>query len=963
MRLIRHSIDLAPLLAKAVDFHQAGDLASAQEIYAEILADTPGHFDSLHLLGVLRHQQGRNEEARSLILSAISVNPKSVDALCNLGIVLQELGRHGEAVDVYDRVLKIDSRHPEALNNRGTALRALNRPAAAIMSFDRALAMRPDHVEAHYNRAALLAALGRYDEAVASFDQLITARPDYFEAHRGRGRALLAQQKPEAALISYARAVALRPDDFEVRFDRGVALNRLDRYREALGELEKALALRPDNDAALAQCGIALAELERYREAEACLTRAVSARPNDAAALDSLGVALQGLGRLTEALERHDRALAIKAANPVALNNRGHALAALGRHAAALESYDRALAFVRPGVRVLLNRGIAFNALKQPREALECLDAAISLAPDNATAHCQRGDALMASRNLAGALESYEKTLLLRTPLSDVLDRLAMCVAKLCDWTRAAEIARQLEIRVSDGTAVIAPFTLLQYDSTPAQQLACARHYVRERIPSASAARAAPARKHDKLRIAYLSANFNRPAVASLVAGLFERHDRAKFEITGISFGIGESAAARTRVVSALDAFHDLHALADEEIAQRLSNLEIDIAVDLTGHGPDGRPGILASRPAPIQVNYLGYPGTMGAAFIDYVIADSIVVPPGEEDFYTEKVVRLPDCCQVNDAKRAIAEVTPTRKDAGLPENGFVFASFNSGIISAPVFEVWMGLLARVEGSVLWLSEVPDATKFNLRQRAGALGVDPDRLIFAARIAQAEHLARHRLADLFLDTLPFGTRSAASDALWTGLPVLTCRGNSFAGRVAASQLNCLGLTQLVTASLTEYAALARWLAQDRDILAEIKKRLVENRSTSPLFDADLMRRNLEEAYTVMWARREAGERPASFDVEAAPPPIAVPAPPRAAQVPTPPAPTPPAPTPPAATPPAATPPESAAGHEAPPAEVPAAAAPAPVDSAASADAAAVAAPPADAGATADPTATPPSPQV
>jgi predicted O-linked N-acetylglucosamine transferase (SPINDLY family) len=271
-------------------------------------------------------------------------------------------------------------------------------------------------------------------------------------------------------------------------------------------------------------------------------------------------------------------------------------------------------------------------------------------------------------------------------------------------------------------------------------------------------------------------------------------------------------------------------------------------------------------------VSYLGYPGTMGADFIDYVIADSIVVPPGEEEFYAEKVVRLPDCYQVNDANRVIAETKPTRKEAGLPEKGFVFASFNNGILSAPVFDTWMGLLTRVGGSVLWLSEVSDGTKDNLRQHAAARGVDPERLVFAPRIEQAEHLARQRLADLFLDTLPSSTQAAASDALWAGLPVLTCRGNTFAGRVASSQLHSLGLTELVTASLADYAALAQWLAEDRDILAEIKKRLAENRLTCPLFDTDLMRRNIEEAYTVMWARRQAGASPESFDVEAPPPP-------------------------------------------------------------------------------------------
>jgi protein O-GlcNAc transferase len=669
--------------------------------------------------------------------------------------------------------------------------------------------------------------------------------------------------------MSYARAVSLRPDDVELRFDRGILLNQLGRFREALGELDRVLAGDPDNSAALAQRGLALAELERFDEAEECLARAVSLRPGDAAALDSHGVALQGLGRAAEALICHDRALAIASDHAAALHNRGHALVSLGRHAEALDSYDRALALAPADPRTLLNRGIALNAMGRYHDALTYLDDAIGRAPDNAAAHLQRGAALMATGDFAGALASYEQTLVLGTPLTEILDRLALCVAKLCDWTRTAEITRQLEIHIRDGSAIISPLTLLHYESTPSLQLACARNYVRTRFGSPSSSRAAAPRKHDRLRIAYLSANFNRPALASQVVGLLEGHDRARFEIHGISFGPDEDAAERTRVVLACDLFHDLHASNDRQIAERLRELEIDIAVDLTGHGRGGRLGILVSRPVPIQVNYLGYPGTTGADFFDYIIADSLVLPPGEGAFYSEKIVRLPGCYQVNDAGM-IAEATPSRDEVGLPNSGFVYASFNGGIISEPIFDAWMAVLSEVEGSVLWLSEVGDTTKSNLRQHAQARGVDPVRLIFAPRVGHDEHLARLRLADLFLDTLPCGTRAAASDALWEEVPVVTCRGKTFASRVAVSLLHSVGLDLLVASQLREYTALARLLAQRPDMLSGIRKRLGEKRLMSPLFDSDRLRRNLEEAYKVMWARYESGDPPWSFDIEGSP---------------------------------------------------------------------------------------------
>ena len=414
---------------------------------------------------------------------------------------------------------------------------------------------------------------------------------------------------------------------------------------------------------------------------------------------------------------------------------------------------------------------------------------------------------------------------------------------------------------------VISPGALLAYDTTPALQLACARTFAEFRFAGAAPMHRT-GRHRDKLRIAYLSADFGGHATSRLIANLFERHDRSRFEITGICHGADDGSEARARAVAALDTFRDVRDLGDRDVAKLMTELEIDIAVDLNGYTSDARPGILSHRPAPIQVNYLGYPGTMGADFIDYIVADAVVVPPGEERFYTEKVVRLPDCYQVNDTRRPISERTPTRQEAGLPEQGFVFCSFNaSHEITAAVFDAWMRMLTAVEGGVLWLLHDNTWAQDNLERAAVARGVDPARLVFAARAEPPDHLARHRLADLFLDTLPHNGHATCSDALWAGLPVLTCRGDTFAGRVAASLLQAVGLPELITSSLADYTALALWLAQDRDLLGEIRKRLAENRLGRPLFDTDLSRRHIEIAYTAMWQLWQRGESPRSFKVE------------------------------------------------------------------------------------------------
>jgi protein O-GlcNAc transferase len=424
---------------------------------------------------------------------------------------------------------------------------------------------------------------------------------------------------------------------------------------------------------------------------------------------------------------------------------------------------------------------------------------------------------------------------------------------------------------VREKKSIISPFTLLGYSGDPALQLHCAKNSIAHQVRLPPRPLWTGARwHHGKLRVAYLSADFHRHATAYLMAELLERHDRSRFEILGVSFGVDDESEMRRRLIAAFDQFHDVRATGDEEVAKLLRDLQVDIAIDLMGHTHDARPGILAYRPAPIQVSYLGFPGTTGAEFIDYIVADKTVAPFEHQPFYTEKIVHLPDCYQVNDSKRNIAERTPTRREAGLPETGFVFCCFNNAWkITPEVFSVWIRLLHAIEGSVLWLLRDDESAERNLRMEAQARGIDPARLVFASRLPIEDHLARHRLADLFLDTLPCNAHTTASDALWAGLPLLTCEGTAFAGRVAASLLNATALPELVTYSLEDYEALTLQLAREPSLLEDYRKRLARNRLSHPLFDTARFRRHIEAAYLQMWDIWQRGEPPRSFAVEAA----------------------------------------------------------------------------------------------
>jgi len=398
---------------------------------------------------------------------------------------------------------------------------------------------------------------------------------------------------------------------------------------------------------------------------------------------------------------------------------------------------------------------------------------------------------------------------------------------------------------------VIQPFVLMGYSEDPALLRHCAENYVHRVAPAQPPLSDGKPYRHDRIRLAYLSADFHQHPTAQLMAELFERHDRNRFEVNAFAFGPDDGSAMRGRLVKAFDAFEDVRRLSDLEIAKLIRAREIDIAVDLNGHTHEARPGIFSHRPAPVQVNYLVYPGTSGANYMDYILADRIVLPLDQQPFFSEKIAYLPDCYQANDSTRSLPQA-PSRSEAGLPETDFVFCCFNnSWKITAPVFEIWMRLLDKVPGSVLWLLESP--ANGNLRAQAEARGIAANRLIFAARLPPDQHMARLQLADLFLDTLPYNAHTTCSDALWAGVPVITCYGRAFQARVAASLLKAIDLPELVTARPEDYEALALELAADPALLQATRDKLERNRLTTPLYDSERFRKNIEAAYEAMLA--------------------------------------------------------------------------------------------------------------
>ena len=582
----------------------------------------------------------------------------------------------------------------------------------------------------------------------------------------------------------------------------------------------------------------------------------LSADPDNAAALYSLGVILLNSGNLSEAIQviKHGIQVAPHFA-PLRFAD-GEALKAAGEHEAALKSYDEALRINPEYTEALINSGVLLRDLLRHHEALERFGKVLAIDPNHLSALANYAILLTEFKQSEKAIEFFEQLLRLN-PNYDYGPGL-LCYERLhiCDWTDFYKASKTIIEGIRAGCRSCKTLAFMALSDSARDHLLAAQIFAKSYCPKKSISLwQGEYYRHDKIRLAYVSPDLREHPVGHLMAGIFEHHDKSRFETIAISLGIDDQSRLRARMLKAFDRFIDVRLTSSRRIAEMMREMEIDIAVDLAGYTADSRTDIFAYRPAPVQVNFLGYPGTMGTGYIDYIIADRQVIPEDHQQFYTEKVLYLPDAYLPTDASVNIAEQTPSRAECGLPETGVVFCSFSHDYkISPPLFDVWMRLLRQVPGSVLWLMSRSDSSQRNLRHEAESRGVDSSRLVFAGRVPQVEdHLARYRQADLFLDTHPYNAHTTSADALMAGLPVVTYMGDSFPSRVAGSLLHAIGLPELITHSLEDYEALALKLVTTPSLLADTKLKLAANKETYPLFDTQGFCRNLESAYSEMWS--------------------------------------------------------------------------------------------------------------
>ncbi len=743
--------------------------------------------------------------------------------------------------------LRLSPLHPDAVYLLGAIALETGRPVQALLHLHHAATLRPGDAAFQHALGEAYRAAGRPAEAAARFHEALRLEPSLGAAHHALGLALLDQGDVTGAIASFRQAVALRPESERFHLNLGRAL-------QTQGDVEGAAA---------------------------CYTEAVRLNPRYALAHNNLGVALQAQGRHAEALDRFRQALELHAEYPEAHLNRASSLLAIGEARAARDEYQEAIRLRAGYAKAHLGLARALEALGELPAALAGYREAVRLQPDSVEAYQALGNLLLVQPDWEGARAAFERSLALAPDNPEAFARLVYTRQMLCDWRTLDEDLVRLERDTASALeqgkpSPVVPFCALTLPWTAERQRAIARSHSEATERQAVSRRAAlglclpepgpPA--GGRLRIGYLSGEFRDHAVAHLTQGLFGLHDRRGFEIFAYSYGSDDGSTYRRRIARDCDHFVDLDPLSVPEAARRIAADGIHVLVDLQGYAGFSRNALLALRPAPVQAHYLGYPGTIAGAFTDYLVGDAVVTPPELWPAFGEAVAVLPDCYLATDREQPISPRPVARAEHGLPAAGAVFCAFNNRYKLEPrLWGVWMRILEQVPGSVLWLSPGGPVAEENLRREARARGVAPERLVFARHVpGKPEHLARHRAADLYLDTLYYNGHTTACDALWAGLPVLTCPGGTFAARVGASLLTSVGLPELIVPDLEAYERRAVHLARHPDELHGLREKLAAQRLTWPLFDTARRVRNLERAYRTMWERYSAGEPPVGFRV-------------------------------------------------------------------------------------------------
>jgi len=809
--------------------HFEGNLTDAISAYKQILNYDKQHAESLHYLGIASLQQGRPTEAQDLIKKSLDSKPGQSDAWANLAYCQNLSKAYAVAAISSERAIALDRKNDGAYINLGNAKQGLGLLDQAKENFEYALKLQPRNYSYKYNLATILIKLKNYERATALLEEVIAANDRFSEAINNLTVCYMILKRYHEALAIADRAIKVIPGRAESWSNRAAVLNHLASYREALVSCAESIKLDP----------------------------------NYADAWSNQGYAQRRLGFMNESLISVDTALALEPNHAEAWTTKGNLLYDSGLYEKALSCYECASKLLPDNVESLLNKGNSLESLSRNLEALACYNRALMLRNDFANAWIGRGNIFSKIGRYAKAVSSYKRALQLQPNSDYLLGKLLHTELVLCDWTHFIDRRDQIREATGQGRRPATPFQALLFEDDPHIQKLIATRYAESQLRTGESVAPflAPVRK-ERITLGYFSTDFRDHPVSYLAAELFEQHDRGRFNVVGVYLGPETGSDMQRRLIRAFDRFLFFGNLPTNEIVKRSHEIGIDVAVDMNGYTQGSRFDIFASRVAASQMSFLGYPGTMGSSFFDYLIADRVVIPERNIACFSEKIIFMPNCYQPNDSMRLISTNKVTRESCGLPKDGFVFACFNNNMKILPdIYKCWMRALDRVPGSILWLFDGEGVAARNLAREASANGISPDRIFFAKKLPMPEHLARIGVADLFLDTSPYNAHTTASDALRVGLPVLTCVGETFASRVCASLLSAMELPELITSSLAEYESAATNLASRPEVLSGIRERLKRNLRRTSLFDSKSFASNIEKAYLKVVEYHRSGVAP------------------------------------------------------------------------------------------------------
>jgi len=851
---------MSSLLEQASSFHRTGNIKEAEAIYKKIISESPNSFEANHALGAINFQLKNYKEAISWTKKALNINSKHHAPYNNLGASYLGLKEFDNAISAFSEAIKIKSDYAQAYNNLGITYRKIEQYDNAIINYNKAIKLKPDYAEVYNSLGIVLIKKKEFELSEVNFNKAIKLKPDYAEAYSNLGILNLKLKKYDEAINYCKKAIKIKPKYAEAYSNLGAVYLDLKKINESLNSYNEAVKLKPDYAEAYNDIAIIYKNLKKYETSIEYFNKAIKLEPNYAEAYSNLGITLFHLEKYKEAIYNCEKAIKLKPDYAQAYNNLGVINLSLRKYEKSLDYFNKAIKFKPDYAEAYRNLGAVYLDLKKFEESLGSYNEAIKIKPDYAEAYYDRSVLYADTKRYQLAIPDIYKAIKLEPENSSRFGHLLGCKNEICEWDDLKKIISFMTKKILEENSKDYPSLPLLNHIDSLDTIKQLLDFDSNKQPSSNLIQKP---KNKKISIGYFSGDYKQHPVGLIVSKLFSLHNKKEFEIFGFSSNPQHDSEdiITKEILNSFDKFYDISKKSDEEIISDTKNCNIDIAIDLIGHTAYGRLSLFRKRIAPIQINFLGYPGTTGK-YNDYIIGDKYLIPEKDKKFYFEKIIYMPKFFLPNNNKASLPDDKFNKDSLNIPENSFVFGCYNNcPKINAFIFNCWMRILKKVKNSVLLLVEFNPYAKENLKKEAAKRDIDPNRLIFSPIIDFDKRLLRYKFCDLFLDTFPYTAHSTANECLWSEIPLLTLAGESFQSRVSFSLLKNLEMDELITYNIDEYEKKAIDIGSNKLLLNQIKDKLGQSIKKTTVFNMSDYVKNLEKAYLEIYKKKEKREDP------------------------------------------------------------------------------------------------------